>query len=136
MAKKRSVGVTVFGIVAIIISVLHVLPCILILTTTYQIRLGDIILVISIALIGFAFGFSGIFLLRLKNWARILFMFQMVYLAVILIAFRPFCFLMWLMKSGIEDCLKSLFAWLVCLVLPCSIFIYFFTRPKVKEQFR
>jgi hypothetical protein len=132
MEKKMSAGIAAVGIYAIIISffLLYVYISLMLLPSgKFLVLLIPIIIAISI-------GLSGIFILRLKNWARILLMFQMVYW--IFIGIRGVHVLFILSSSGIGKGSNYPNAWTgfgIFFLLPAIIVIYFFTRPKVKEQF-
>ena len=118
MEKKRSVGVTIFGWLYIVLAVLSFLPAI-----------GGILewqgwfYVISLFIEGALFLIIGVNILRLKNWVRI--------------------FLIWLNFILMGYFIIGTFFWeprlLMGIVSLCPILLginYFLTRPKVKEQFR
>jgi hypothetical protein len=133
MVKKRSAGVTIVGVYAIIISffLLYIyISVILLPSVNFIAPLMNIIIAISI-------GMSGIFILRLKNWARILFIFQMIYWVII--GMRGVHALFILDFSGIGKGNNYPNAWIgfgIFSLLPAIIIIYFFTRPRVIEQFK
>ena len=131
MEKKRSVGVFVCGIIAIVIS-LYLLYAYI---TLSDMPPPDRISLIMPGIIAISFFISGIFILRLKNWARILFMIQMVY--YVFVGLRGVTYIL-----SIEKIFKghisqmSWLAWLLLFFLPSVSSIYYLTRPKVKEQFK
>jgi len=117
MEKKRSVGVMVFGILALLFSFAY-LTEISILSKVLDTKI--------VVLMGFGFLISGIFLLKLKNWARILFLFTAGAQSLVYI---------WWNFTVKRDFLEHLVLLFVAILL-FLIFYYFFTRPKIKEQFK
>jgi len=120
MAKKRLVGVTVLGWLNVVVGTLGILAFLL---KSPGIMFGASLLLVT-----------GIGLLKLREWARILeiilvlggVLFQIVkYVSSILHYAVP------LNEAWIFFLKGNIFGWIIA-----GIIIYFFTRPKVKEQFK
>ena len=114
MKKKRSAGVTIFSVIIIVVSVMFF---VLLLLYPYGNKFENLFFT--------AFSTSqlicGISILKLKNWARILFICLMIILGF------------WMMPMLIKD-FRTFPANLWFIFAAVSIF--FFTRSKVKEQFK
>jgi hypothetical protein len=129
MEKKRLVGVTVFGIVSLLVSTyllffmpipLYGVPRFIRPLLNFSICIGYIIIVIN--------------LLRLKDWARKLYLFFQI---LCLISASVLLYVFLVLSWGSLD-IKSLLVSIVFLLLYGYLIgsMYYFTRPKVKEQFR
>jgi len=126
MAKKRSVGVAVFGILIIIFSMIILYGSIRMTIFFGKAPITQIIMA-SLWLI------SGIGVLRLIPWARITIIIPPIYIILNLAIFI-------FNKGKVYDVISTLGTKFIALTLICIIFscltIFFFTRPKVKEQFK
>ena len=126
MKKKRSVGVTAFGIIGIILS----------LSFLINFNMGSLIWTIC-------FLFLYFYLLKLKNWAR-LWLIIINGVPVVISIIINILFLFSLSGSKIAILFKNAFPKNTILALIITIivhfyllgFLIFFTRSKVKEQFR
>ncbi len=116
MRKKRSIGVTVFAYLNIVLGILGVLA---LLTSS-----GVIIFTAPLVIVGL-----GLF--KLKEWARKLEIFFVIFdylskWAIIVIISKNYQIGVWYLYQ--TEHIISLIAVIIT--------IYFFTRPKVKEQFQ
>ena len=147
MEKKRSRGVTIFGVLAIILSLVHLLP----LVFYFLFLAGGICLIIlplsALFLnifLGFAWLVAGIGCLRLEDyWGRIPMLFISVFVLSKDILFGIFTF-----RQNIDSIMniyqeisrqQVLAVGIIYFLLEAAFLIsliVFFTRPKVKEQFR
>ena len=120
MEKRRSVGVTVFGWLYIVLGVFGVLAF-------FQ-RNSLIVFSAPLSLL------SGIGLLKLKEWARIL----TIILTIVGVLFRAIIYLRSILLDAmpLNEALIFIIEWNFLTWIIAIIIIYFFTRPKVKEQFR
>ena len=128
MAGKRSIGVTAFGLVAILLGALVAAGPIRELLT-YELNLY-VALGISA---GMLLMVSGVFILRRRSWARWLFLglmggntvlgLQGVYYGVPLAVVPGVEWIYWP-------------AFLLLSLLPFVVAVYYFTRPYVKDQFK
>jgi len=133
MEKKHLMGIKACGIEALLISLLLLFAYFSLLALP-SMNLRFLIIPISIAI---GFGVSGIFIFKLKNWARILFMFQMMYWAILgLKGVRAFYILDLSEMVKADNYPESWLGWLIFFIFPASASIYFLTRPKVKEEFK
>ena len=155
MEKKRSIGVTVFGILCIIYTLLHFSMPLSLLKEAMSFVMGkmstspfNMVVLVAMSIIswGELIGFfvGGIGVLRLASWGR-----RLVIIAAILGIFA------WayagilggkytvenktsLFPFQLSDTLIFISGFIGTMI--CSIFnllcIFFFTRPKVKEQFK
>ena len=114
MEKKRSFGVIVFGILLILIGVRN-----LVFLWFFK-NLHWVEKIFQSLLIVFFNCYCGINILLLKSWARTIFIFMSILLIPLsILGYIFFPFNIWILLN-----------------VPFSLaIIYFFTRPKVKEQF-
>ena len=134
MEKKRSRGVVFFGVISEFYGGL-------LLLVGYsgdvyrQFNPDKLSLIRTVVAVGFIV--SGLFLLRLKNWARICFL-TLMGLNMIAGLYRIyFGGILTVISSPGEDSLSAYFSnFAVFSIVPFIITLYFFTRPKVKEQFQ
>jgi len=136
MEKKRSKGVTVFGILLIcsplIISLVAVIllltftsiPLKFFLKATIKTWMSNYSILIFLAKI-----FLGVGVLKLKEWARKL---VIVFAGVGLFGLLINCYI----KSDIIFTDNLTLVIMLLSFIEVSLFLYFFTRPKVKEQFK
>ena len=131
--KKRSKGVIFFGVLSSLIGAM--------LLASYfgggfsLFDLDSFNLLRLTATIGFIL--SGLFILNLKNWARILFLVLMGVNMFGGLYGTYFGFPLTVVPVSGNGFLNVYFpTFLIGSFLPFMISIYFFTRPKVKEQFR
>jgi len=137
MEKKRSVGVTVFGIIMIIVGILGILSslvggsmiCSIAGVKPHAIFLGVGFLFTTIGIMYLIGGFG---VLSLKPWAR--------NLTLLLSSFNSILIILMLLGT-VKVIVKDPIAILYCIPQILLLFlligiIYFFTRPKVKEQFK
>ncbi len=128
MKKKRSIGVLVSAIIVFIMSIYHLCSGIILFALLeemvgVEVTLGGRIsaswyyFVIALPLI-----ISGIGLLKLKRWAPIVTVLAYI---VQIQQFLPFC---------LYD-FSDIFPFSIYIIVLVFL-IWFFTRPKVKEQFR
>jgi len=137
MEKKRSVGVTIFGIIVIIVSIFEILSgfvggtmiCLVAGVKPHAIFIGVMFL---FTMIGIMYLIGGFGILSLKYWARNL---------ILLVSFFKSILIILSLFLGIKVVIKEPAAALyfipqiIVLFLLISI-LYFLTRPKVKEQFK
>lgn len=105
-----------------------------------------LILTLLMSLLSMSFGISGIFLLKVKDWARRLFIFQaFVFLFLhVLFFILEFNAIRFLIEDGerffdqpiITKALLLSYVPLLIIIIPLFVGAYYFSRPKVKEQFR
>lgn len=133
----RSVGITIFGSAIIIASVLllsfFIISIISVNKGFYLTHFVEVLYVV----VFIALGTSGIFIIRKKNWARILFLCLMwtwfvliTYINYIILRYHP-------VPVSKETTLTSiLFQYFLYGVVPFLISVYYLTRLGVKEQFK
>jgi hypothetical protein len=115
--KQRPSGVTMWSIFAITLCLIQLYA--------YLRMPYDFMGLLNIC-IATSFLISGIFLLRLKNWARILFICQMVYNAVI--GTRR------LFKDYIFS-LPHIIVWILVFLTPSILAVFYFNKSEIKEIF-
>jgi len=140
MEKKRSVGVTVIGIVYIILGVFGIfgglLSVVMFRGTRFDLAMSFIFTVALIV--------SGCGVLMLKAWGRKLILFYAVFSSAYAVFYTPIVTKRTLpllaeqyAEKGLPPPSEPLL--LITSILPTLIFagitFYFFTRPKVKRQF-
>jgi uncharacterized membrane protein YhaH (DUF805 family) len=127
MEKKRSKGVTIFAWLIIIGSILSILSKGLASEINPQISTYFYYFVSPISII------IGIYLLRLKDWARTGIIAVSIMVGIETLATSPYCLNR--MESTYPGTgIDYIIAILISLGFNCGV-IYFFTRPKVKAQF-
>ena len=141
MVKKRSVGVTIFGTIITTFGGLPILAYIIsvILCGTmnkaidiWAWRNNSISRTLSTYLTCIAFFIIGLGVLKLKNWSRILLIILMSMNIVAAVAGLCLAITNVFNKSlTIPEIGFKFISLLICVFV-----IFFFTRPKVKEQFR
>jgi len=135
MENKRLIGIKVCGITALLFSLFFLFVCFpLAGFPKIDWEVTGINLIIAMS-----FGISGIFLIRLKNWARILFLLQMACWAILVfMAVRSFHTrgVSSKIKETIEINSKIWLWWFALGFLPAFLSGYFLTRPKVREEFK
>ncbi len=146
MEKKRSLGIIICGLLAIIIGLLELYGCLEFYNWSSldkELLQLDSLKLVTFIIIAISFLVSGIFILKLRNWARILFMILMVYWVIfgLLKLFIPHIIDKILLPSTVEVVYKyfelsDLLIYFIWYGLPAIGSIYFLTRPKVKEQFK
>ncbi len=117
MAKKRSIGITIAGILLIIIPLLHYIGNIDLDLIVKKITSNPLTLVIQLVMMA-----GGIGVLQLKEWARKL------------ITYVALCFSVLGVGLIISFAPLPLINKIVLILY--SLFYYFLTRPQVKEQFK
>jgi len=143
MEKKRSAGVIVFGIIGIIIGLVilywfvHMLRISILYTFHRPNILSRLLTLFFFSTTGISFVVCGISILKLKNWARILIMPLMVIYSIL----GSYITYAWIILQYPDDPILFKFvlpvgSYLVFFLAPLIISIYFFTRSKVKEQFK
>jgi len=142
MEKKRSVGVTLLGIIFILLGLPSLLIALLAGISGYYGKglklLIDIFMrIIFIGTPG-ALIFSGIGLLSLKKWGRICAIITAIAISLVLCGYGIAGFIV---KSSSID--KSCISWDISFTRFCFfsalfflLVIFYLTRPKVKEQFK
>lgn len=150
MEKKRSKGVTIFSVMAIILSLIHLLPLVLVfslfdrvLCPTLAPQVPPSTHIVNIIL-GFGWLVAGIGCLRLKYyWGRMLMLFLAVFVLCKDMIFGIFTFKQStgpiMSISPMISRQQVLTVGIISLLLEAIFFIsliVFFTRPKVKEQFK
>ncbi len=128
MEKKRSQGVTIFAWLVIIGSILNLVLNSAASDVNTQISVYFYYLVSPISII------IGIYLLKLKDWARIGIIAVSIMVGVETIVTTPYC-LNKLQSTYPRTGLPFIMAVLISLGFNCGL-IYYFTRPTVKEQFK
>lgn len=140
MDKKRSIGVTIFAIIGLIFSgILSFVTSLFYIYGSFKaindsfvlVRFGAItsqILLISFIQFFVAIGLiiASLNLFKLKEWSRKLFLCLNTVLFFLVSALNP-RITKFTKDSIIELAISSIYY---------LVFIYFFTRPKVKEQFK
>ena len=132
MEKKRPIGVTVFGIIGM------VFYAFIFLLAAFGSFLGNASLSDSVfAFISLLFGISlvisGIFIIMLRRWARILFIFQMCLIGTLAGLWLIIAIITKQIDNSLIFFLTFVIFFLFLLPICC---IYYLTRPKVKEQFK
>jgi len=124
MQKKNFVKI----IIASIIQIMFSLSLVYILLF-YQGYKTNYFVTLAIFLFAMHFLSSGVLVLRLENYARILTITNMINLTII-----SFGCVLWI---GFHDFynLFRFIVWLIILFIS-FYFVYFFTRPNIKEQFK
>ena len=122
MEKKRSVGVTIFGYLIIISGILAIAWNWKNFPVFADARLKNFLIICNTLLVSSLI--YGLGILMLKDWARKL---ALIVNIVVLVAY-PSLLYIWKISG-------PTFAIVVSIGFPIAI-LYFFTRPKVKEQFK
>lgn len=128
MGKKRSVGIWVLGSVGIAVGwviLYFITPFFLPLRFAIK---SPAFYIYSIT--GISFVISGFALLQLKKWAPIM----LIATALVLTFFFSYC-LVTEPRGAVFELKVFVFCWIRLFLLPIFLLIFFFTRPKVKEQF-
>lgn len=144
--KKRSVGVTIVGIIAIIYGINHCIFSLpLVPMFSSSIRQGHFYQfpLIVLYLMPLIYIVVGINILRLKNWARILGIYAAL-LTIILSLWQSMGtaggFLRFFVNLGKESHSdifpNSELFFTSYFTIPALLFLLFLIRPKVKEQFK
>lgn len=142
MEKKRSIGVTIFGILCIIFGISNIFSGIKSITL---LKGGYFNIVMHFVFFGILL-VSGCGLLKLKEWSRKLILFHAVLRSILRLVYSSISSKKALAiiaekyaATGIEEVPPSQGTMMVTLILPAllitGITIFFFTRPKVKAQF-
>ena len=121
MEKKRSKGVTIFGWLNIVVGAFGILA--FLLRMPGGIMLGAPLLLVI-----------GVGLLKLKEWARILeiiLTFGGVLFRIVIYLISILRYAIPLNRAWIFFIKGNILGWITA-----GIIIYFFTHPKVKEQFK
>ena len=128
MEKKRSVGVTIFSVIMIIAGIVLIFA-------TYSVPLiiesfmPTAMLSLCIIII------VGIYILKRKNWARILVLW-VTSLWVIVGLLTTYSSIFKTAMPGSKLVVNIVADFLIWHFLPFVTTFYFFTRPKVREQFK
>jgi hypothetical protein len=132
MERQSSVGVKVFACSGIIFGIYGVIRDLLKLPNADLVRI----------LLSFMYIFLSYSLLRLKNWSRImLLIFNSTIVFLLTLAYIISFFLPWektweIFKQEFPQFTVLGLAFFVLLSIYFYGFVIFFTRPKVKEQFK
>ncbi|MFH0854756.1 MAG: hypothetical protein V1891_04695 [bacterium] len=150
MNKKISGGIIIIGISGIILGFLKILGgiALTIFTSSWPTSSTSpaaIISAITAIIVGISILFSGIFILKLKNWARILFIINLI-----LCGINEIYFILVIHHRAADSSINSIvyfllpFGWpliipflphkAVFIILP--IIIIYLVLPKVKHQFK
>ncbi len=150
MNKKISTGIIVIGISGIILGFLKILGGIALTFftsswSTSSTSPAAIISAITAIVVGISILYSGIFILKLKNWARILFIINLI-----LCGINEIYFILVIHHQAADSSINSIsyflspFGWpliipflpykAVHIILP--IIIIYLVLPKVKRQFK
>jgi len=129
--RKRPVGVVVFGIIAIIIGSIIFYSIIPLTKFTYPFYLHSL----PYFIVAILFILSGVGILKLKNWARILFFLLMIIWSFFGLQASRYMQVYYLIYRKSHS-LGPIIGWVVYFLLPSLAAFYYFTRPKVKEQFK
>jgi len=147
MKEERSIGVTISGLLMLIVGLLIFLlsspgsliglPAAIYFMFT---RLTLIPILSHVpALTGIVWFIAGCNVLRIKNWARVLIIYYSIFLSIISLIVITW-FMVAMISSGMrfyETEIGGVFMIVAFIFLMISsIFIIFFTRFKVKEQFK
>jgi hypothetical protein len=98
----------------------------------------DFLYILGILLVGISLVISGTFMIKLKQWARYLFIFQMCLIGA------KGCWIIteWITKERVpcsqisfEDLISVSPVFVIFFLFPVGC-IYYLTRPEVKEQFK
>ena len=131
MGKKRSVGITAFGVVMFLFSIFSIFYG-LIFFPRPLLELSERIARLLILVSGIVYFMDSIFIFKLRKRARILIIYYSIFLLFYFIPlFLNYIFYEWdpgLWKEVIAISISPY------IIFPL-FFIIFFTRPKVKEQF-
>lgn len=149
MEKKRSIGITIFaivgfifsGILSFVTSLIYIHGSLKVIKQTMFPQtafdyltyskhgvtiVGIFIVSIMMLVAGLGLMISSVYLFKLKDWSRKLFLYLNTILFFLSVALNPR--LAKLTRESLTELFISSIYYLV--------FIYFFTRPKVKEQFK
>lgn len=132
MEKKSSVGVKVFAYSGIIFGIYGVIKDLLKVPNADLVRI----------LISLIYIFLSYSLLRLKNWSRILLLiFNSIIVLLVTLSYIILFFLPWektweIFKQEFPQFTVLGLAFFALLTIYLYGFLIFFTRPKVKEQFK
>ena len=147
MEKKKSVGVTIFGIIMLIHS-LWFLGGMLCEVFYYSIPVGmrfygEVMEFYRLTFYILWFMFpvtipifliyliASINILRFRNWARVL----ALHISGLIGIISGFLYFSMCSKTSSDHVVVLLFFFFLYF-FPCVLFFYYFTRPKVKEQFK
>lgn len=129
MGKKRSAGIWVLGSIGIAMG-LAILYFITPFFFPLQFAMKSPAFYIY-SIMGISFVISGFALLQLKKWAPIM----LIATALVLSFWFSYCLVIEPRGAAFE--LKVfVFCWIRLFLLPIFLLIFFFARPKVKEQFK
>jgi len=143
MEKKRSVGVTRMGIIMLLYALLLLLGVTIMIQ---PIRPWSAGILAGAILLGIIYLVSSIGILATRNWGRVLAVYLSAFLLLPIVIIT-----IWILVSiisgyverggggpGSEVIAFPMLALTISLpfILPPLMFFYFFTRPKVKEQFK
>lgn len=138
MTEKKPIGLVMIGILAIIfggLCLLVTLPLVLSFLSR-SLKLG--LTFTSLVYIAYPLSLiiAGIFLLKERRWARMLFLVLLALLVVFSLIFVNMMYALY--RSGTNDSVGFPFnlAPLLFFGLPAIIGIYYLTRPAIKERFK
>jgi len=127
MEKKRSIGVTLFPILYIVFSFIFGM---------FSISNVDMPVYLLFALLCLAFIIANIGVLLTREWGRKLYLiFVWVYTAIVCYFWYGFTRVMALPYSK-YPLIQAQDLWILLPIVLCVLSVIYFTRPKVKEQFR
>ena len=126
--------IKIFGIISILIGLL---PTTILIQNIISGWLGLELYTLYLLVTSAGFIISGIFILKLKNWARILFLILLGFHIPLglsgLICFGPLTIIP---KPGVNIPLIYAIVTLIIVVIPFSISLFFLTRKEIREKFK
>lgn len=132
MREKRSIGVTVLGIVSIILGLLGLRMPVYYILHGFEYSLSNLLWISFPIVLAIALFVCGVAMFQLKHWAPKLFLSLM---AVVLFYISYILAVVSLVHPLGPLLIASVVIWLLISLLPISLLFFYFTRPKVKEQF-
>lgn len=133
MGKKRSVGVTILGVIGIVIGLWHSIRVVGIVLLSPKGFFANLSTMSTGLIIAISFIISAVAILQLKHWAPKLFLSTAVVCSLLISYFLA---ILSLPVTLITLLTYFVIYWLIFSFLPLLLLFIYFTRPKVKEQFK
>ena len=143
MEKKRSVGIMICGVIMLFYSLYLLRNSTMAffnfknLPLFYRVRMVMRPVCLITLLPGLIYLIASVGILRMKNWSRLLIIYFSI-LLLLLIFYVAISIIPGIIRRDFEGpaAIGLLPLVLIIPLLPSLLFLIFFTRPKVKEQFK